>query len=490
MTKIILIAKLFLVMLSLYIKNKKIKTCRNIFCLLSILMIFSVFNNKTYISYKQEYLYGQEDFEKYAGWAQESFKENGVFASLILAQAAIEQNFNAPANNNMFGIKGNCNSDAEYVTKECDSNGNCYSTTACFRTYSSVKDSFIDHGNFLINQFGNKIEFSKATTLEEQLIALKSNSSAQYATDPSYLCKLSKVINKYDLTKYDEGITYTGRGITITGKHINNFTIDKCYFVNGVFTNQNGSNYNTYIEYNPKTTYEGIYKDGYLFQRFKNETDNHDLLASKLESGEADKMISEIYSRVVSGLISNNGGNIGTVGSIDAGPYSTWRQSDSRWGSIPLGKSTVTISSAGCAATSVAIQIARSGVELASTFIGNFNPGTFVSTLNNIGGFTNSGSIYWKKATNIAPTFVYSNIVTVNRSNALSVIAKYLQDSNNYLVVHVNGSNNRKTSNHWVAVTGVTNNDIYMIDPASDSTSLDSTYGIEYVDRITIYRAS
>lgn len=503
MTKIIILITLFLVMLSLYIKKNKIKKFRNIFCLVSVLMILNSFSNNIFISYRKIYLYGQADFEKYAKYAQDSFRENGVFASLTLAQAAVEQNFKPLANNNMFGIKGDCDVDAEYATKECDASGKCYNTTACFRTYDSIKDSFVDHGNFLIYQFGNRSEFNKATTLIDQMISLKSNPVAQYGTDPSYLCVLSSIIRKYDLTKYDEGITYTGRGVTIRGEHIDNFSIDNCYYVNNVFTSSpdgssSSSTTKTYIDYKPETTYEGTYKDGYLFDRLKDDSSKYDLLSTKLESGEADKIISEIYRRVVDGLnyhganISSGGiiGNIGTVGLIDAGPYSTWRQGDSRWKSIRLGSSYETIGGAGCAATSVAIQIARSGVALASSFVGNFNPGSFVTALNSIGGFTKSGGIYWGKATNIAPNFSYVNQVTVNRNTALSTVASYLKDSNNYLLVHVYGSNNRKTSNHWVAVTGVTNNDIYMIDPASSSNSLSHTYGVEYVDRIVIYKVS
>jgi len=107
--------------------------------------------------------------------------------------------------------------------------------------------------------------------------------------------------------------------------------------------------------------------------------------------------------------------------------------------------------------------------------------------MNSVSGFTPSGAIYWAKAANIAPTFKYISSIKLNKSNSLSTIASYLQDSNNYLIAHVYGSNNRSTSNHWVAVTGVTSNDVYMIDPASASSSLNSTYGTEYIDRIVVY---
>ena len=505
MTKIIIILIMLLIILSLYLKNKKITKIRNILLILMVCSILSDFSIQRLENKKVDYLYTAEDFVQYVELAQKSMRDYGVYASLTLAQAANEQGLVPTTGYSLFGVKagkGWKGNKFNSLTQEQDTNGNASTIVDAFRAYDSIDDSFDNHGYFMVNEFGNRKEFNKATTLEEQIISLQSNPVAMYGTDVEYLCKLVKIINKYDLTKYDVGVTFEGRGIKIVGKHNPNLDIGNCRIVGNSSSSSsnstNSSNNKTYIDYNPETTYEGSYKDGYLFERLKEDTTNYDLLSAKLESGEADKIISEIYRRVVIGLNYNGGnnssggiiGNVGSVGSIDAGPYSTWRQGDSRWRSIKLGASDETIGGAGCAATSVAIQIARSGVALASSFVGNFNPGSFVTAMNSIGGFTDGGGIWWRKPTSIAPSFNYVNQVTVNRRNNLSTIASYLQDSNNYLLVHVYGSNNRETSNHWVAVTGVTNNDIYMIDPASSSNSLNHTYGVEYVDRIVIYKVS
>lgn len=501
MTKIIIILIMLLIILSLYLKNRKINKLRNILLILMICSILSDFSIRRFENNKVNYLYTAKDFEQYVELAQKSMRDYGVYASLTLAQAANEQGLVPKTGYSLFGVKagkGWKGNKFNSITEEQDTNGNSSTIVDSFRAYDSIDDSFDNHGYFMVNEFGNRKEFNKATTLEEQIISLQSNPVAMYGTDVNYLCKLVSIINKYDLTKYDVGVTFEGRGIKIVGEHNPNVDIGNCRIVgNNSSSNSNSSSNNVYIDYNPKTTYEGEYKNGYLFERLKEDTNNYDLLSTKLESGEADKIISEIYRRVVYGLNYHGGnisggfiGNIGTIGSIDAGPYSSWRQGDSRWKSIKLGSTKSTIGGAGCAATSVAIQIARSGVALASSFVGNFNPGSFVTAMNSIGGFNTEASIIWRAPTKIAPSFVWQNSVEVNRNNSLSTIASYLQDSNNYLLVHVRGSNNRETSNHWVAVTGVTNNDVYMIDPASSSTSLNHTYGVEYIDTIIIYKVS
>ena len=456
-----------------------------------IIFSFLTLKEKRIISYNTVHLYGTSDFETYAAYAQETMKTNGVFASLTLAQAAQEQGLRVPATNNLFGIKADSSwtgKTAALKTTECNVI-DCYNTTGTFRVYDSVEGSFTDHGDWLINRFANRGEFASATTLEGQLKALKSNPTAQYATDPNYLCSLSNIIARYDLTKYDEGITYSGRGITIVGQHISNFRIENCASVSSVNTG-----YNSLLNYNPGTTYTGDYEDGFLYKALKISGSNNKLLLNDLKEGYDDEIISEIYSRVIQNAGYSSSGtydsNIDSVGGIDPGIYSEWKQYDFRWGSIPLGSSSTNIKKAGCAATSVAIQISRSGISLASEFTSILNPGSFVSYLNARGGFTSSGAINWSSASSVAPGFQYVNQITVNPSNVLETISKYLNSGNYYLIAHLKGSKKNNTNNHWVAVTGVTSNDIYIIDPGRNGNSLEGSYGIKYVDRLSIYMVS
>lgn len=496
MIKIIILVTLILIILSLYIKNKFLKVTKKILIVLTLICIINLFQNNTISLENKTYLYGTSDFEKYASYAQASMKKTGVYASLTLAQAAVEQSLKVPYHNNLFGIKATSSWTGDKVklrTTECNSNG-CYKTYAWFRKYDTVEGSFTDHGYWLINTFANRNDFKNAPNLIGQIKSLTSNSHAMYATDPQYVCKIISVINKYDLTKYDDGINYSGNGMAVSGTHTT-LSADGCASSGTSSSDEN-------INYDPGTTYSGKITDGYLFRRLKEEEGtysgfNDDTLAQKLLDTDADKIIAEIYRRVVVGTEYNNSasqneisGISENIGGIDAGEASTWRQYDTRWGSISLGLSSYTIKSAGCAATSVAIQISRSGVSLASDFNANLNPGSFVQYLNKHNGFTTGGSINWATASTVAPSFKYATQVKVNSSNVLSTIATYLKDDNYYLIVHVGGSKTNITSNHWLAVTGVTNNDIIVIDPAGRGTSIETAYGVKYVDRVSVYRAS
>ena len=478
-------------MLSLYIDLKKWKKLINTTAILLIVGMICEFTNHTIVSEKVITLYGASDFERYASYAQETMRTNGVYASLTLAQAAQEQGLKVPATNNLFGIKADSSwtgKTAALKTEECNAI-DCYNTTGTFRVYDSVEGSFTDHGDWLINRFANRGEFASATTLEGQLKALKSNPTAQYATDPNYLCSLANIIARYDLTKYDEGITYSGRGITIVGEHINNFKIENCASISS-----NNTKYNSLLNYNPGTSYTGNYENGYLFKLLKIPGSTNNLLLNDLKNGYDDEAISEIYSRVMENAGYSSSGfydsNIDAVGGIDPGIYSEWKQYDVRWGSIPLGSSSTNIKKAGCAATSVAIQISRSGVSLSSEFTSILNPGSFVSYLNARGGFTGTGAINWSSASSVAPSFRYVNQISVNSKTVLSTISRYLNSGNYYLIAHLMGSKKNNTNNHWVAVTGVTGNDIYIIDPGRNGNSLEDSYGINYVDRLSIYMVS
>lgn len=296
MIKIIILVLISLIVFSPYIKIIK-KNLKKIAALIFIIININLFTSKSIIVLKKDYLYGQSDFDAYASAAQQSMRQTGVYASLTLAQAAQEQNFKAPKcadgtnTNNFFGMKTGSSytgPSCSLTTKEENSNGSTSTIQANFRVYGSESEGFAAHGEFLINSFGNRKVFNAATTLKDQLLSLKSNPSAMYATDSDYLCKLLDIINKYDLTKYDEGITYTGRGITIVGKHEPNLSIGNCKVTGGLFGG--GVNY--------KTTYSGDIKQGWLYNRlyfrdYINITDADDI------EDNMDEQINEIFERTI-----------------------------------------------------------------------------------------------------------------------------------------------------------------------------------------------
>lgn len=182
----------------------------------------------------------------------------------------------------------------------------------------------------------------------------------------------------------------------------------------------------------------------------------------------------------IDGMSCNKGSGVGCNSTGSSGPYSGWRQTDPAWGNIPLGNSGLTIASAGCTATSVAMLIAKSGVDV--NVDGDFNPGTFVQALNSIGGL-NGGALNWNAVTQIAPNFVYrgkSNVQGATREQKYNNLV-YLLNQGYYVTAHVTNSYGGP---HWVAIDGVSGNDFLMMDPGSDATILWQEYNwtttIEY----------
>lgn len=148
-----------------------------------------------------------------------------------------------------------------------------------------------------------------------------------------------------------------------------------------------------------------------------------------------------------------------------SGDYANWKQENSKWANLRVANSDSTLGQIGCLVTSVAIQIARSGVP---TNISNFNPGTFTEYLNRNGGFAAGGNFVWASTAKIAPTFRYVGQVSLNgmtREQKLAKIREITSTPKVYAVAEVKGN----TGQHWVAIERVNGNTIVMNDPGGDT---------------------
>lgn len=168
-------------------------------------------------------------------------------------------------------------------------------------------------------------------------------------------------------------------------------------------------------------------------------------------------------------------------GSTNSGTFTSWKQKDSAWSNVKLGNRTV--GAIGCAMTSVAIQIMRSGSPVS---IEDFNPGTFAEALTKAGGFDAAGNISWDAVERIAPNFKYVDMVPQKGK----IHHPTLQELDNlvsqgyYVILNV------KYGGHWVAIDSVdvANNKIYMFDPGSPGTEVGETYGLNSIQRYVYYR--
>ncbi len=136
--------------------------------------------------------------DKYAETAVREMYRSGVPASITLAQGLLESRYGlsvlAAEGNNHFGIK--CHDwKGRSMRHDDDAKGEC------FRVYDSADESFRDHSDFLRYRDRYKFLFDyKTTDYKAWAHGLK---KAGYATDPAYPSKLIKLIEDYDLARYD-----------------------------------------------------------------------------------------------------------------------------------------------------------------------------------------------------------------------------------------------------------------------------------------------
>lgn len=184
---------------------------------------------------------------------------------------------------------------------------------------------------------------------------------------------------------------------------------------------------------------------------------------NQLQIKECNELLSEDYASLWSGIIYG----------LDSGVYTTWRQNDKRWSNNRIGNTTSTIGEIGCLITSISILVEKSGIE---TNIIPFNPGTFVDKLNQVNGFDNKGNLQYKAISVIVPQFKYMDTVDLrnkSKNEKFSIIKKYIEDGY-YLTTEVKGAT--AGNQHWVAITDVEGNNIYIVDPASNYTELWPSY--------------
>lgn len=184
---------------------------------------------------------------------------------------------------------------------------------------------------------------------------------------------------------------------------------------------------------------------------------------NELQLEQYNELLSDEYSSLWNGIIY----------SIDSGEYTTWRQSGASWSNIKIGNTISTIGQIGCLVTSIAVLIEKSEVE---NKLVPFNPGVFVEELNKNNGFDNKGNLQYSAISKVVPNFKYMGIVDLKnrtRTEKLSLIKEYV-DRGYYLAVEVKGAT--EGNQHWVAITDVEGNNIYIVDPASNYTELWPSY--------------
>lgn len=123
--------------------------------------------------------------------------EYNIPASITLAQGILESNSGnsalAKKANNHFGIKCHANWNGEKIYMDDDS------ANECFRSYSSAKESYQDHSEFLKN--GKRYQFLFSYSVDDYKNWAYGLKKAGYATNPEYAELLIKIIEELNLNK-------------------------------------------------------------------------------------------------------------------------------------------------------------------------------------------------------------------------------------------------------------------------------------------------
>lgn len=234
------------------------------------------------------------------------------------------------------------------------------------------------------------------------------------------------------------------------------------------------------VRYSVDDQYEGVYYYK-LMTPFKNfwifETDDNFITKyyGKYVYAEDPEVQKQNVIDTVDGIYELYYQIVGREGTYSApGDYAEWKQCGAPWSNISIGGTTVC--QIGCALTSLAIQVARSGT---ATNLPDFNPGTFIEKMKEIGGIDRSGAISsWAAVTQIAPNFYFDGRGEFPSGQAAAIeAAKSLIDQGYYLVVQVKRP---EEGTHFVAIDRIEGNTVYMFDPASNAVDLYGKYSGMY----------
>lgn len=138
--------------------------------------------------------------KKYAPAATKNMRFFKIPASITLAQGILESGYGegtlAKKANNHFGIKCHKEWKGKSITHDDDEKDEC------FRSYKNPLRSYRDHSLFLVD----RDRYSSLFTLNRKdykgwALGLK---AAGYATDPKYADKLISLIERFNLTRFDE----------------------------------------------------------------------------------------------------------------------------------------------------------------------------------------------------------------------------------------------------------------------------------------------
>ena len=172
------------------------------FFLLFILISFSSCSTLKTVSVGESSVEDRINFyiKKFAPAAVKNMRFYKIPASITLAQGVLESGYGegtlAKKANNHFGIKCHKGWKGRSIRHDDDEENEC------FRSYKNPLKSYRDHSLFLVDRdrYNGLFEL-KRKDYKGWAFGLK---AAGYATDPRYAEKLISLIERFNLTRFDE----------------------------------------------------------------------------------------------------------------------------------------------------------------------------------------------------------------------------------------------------------------------------------------------
>ncbi|MEM7573127.1 MAG: glucosaminidase domain-containing protein [Bacteroidota bacterium] len=149
--------------------------------------------------------------ERFSPIAMEEMMRAGIPASIKLAQGIHESGAGksvlATRANNHFGIKCGSNWNGREVYREDDDfDANGRLIKSCFRGYRNADASYVAHSEFLRDPSKMRYNFLFRLDPMDYVAWAEGLRRAGYATDPAYPQKLVRIIERYELYKFDQQV--------------------------------------------------------------------------------------------------------------------------------------------------------------------------------------------------------------------------------------------------------------------------------------------
>lgn len=143
-----------------------------------------------------------------APYAQQLQRQYGVLASITLAQAAHESDWNgsqlSQKYHNFYGIKAASGQKSILLPTKEFIKGRWVTINAPFKVYDNVQGSMLDHALLLVRGTSeNHQRYQQVIRAKNYVVAADALYQAGYATDPGYAQKLIKIIELYHLNRFD-----------------------------------------------------------------------------------------------------------------------------------------------------------------------------------------------------------------------------------------------------------------------------------------------